>query len=114
MLRRSLFVGLFALGRLVTAMSIEGHKICANEPPSAEYIASIQDVIENEKNGNFTAFTEDVMVDMYIHVVANSEKPDDGYISVRSAVLSTGCYFCFRFPIQRVFKRNRVRNRLIK
>lgn len=88
MLLCSLLVGLLATAPVVASMSIEDPKICANQEPSAEYIAAMRDVIENEKSGNFTPFAEDIMVDMYIHVVAPSEKPDDGYISVRSPIIS--------------------------
>lgn len=55
---------------------------CSVSPPSEAWLDSIQDVIDAEKSGSFAGFTQDVMVDTYVHVVTASQKPEDGYLSV--------------------------------
>lgn len=78
--KSSLAVGLFA--SLPLAHSVSSKGFCSSFDATAEWKDSIQDVIANERSGNFTAFAQDIVVDTYIHVVTSSKKPEDGYLSV--------------------------------
>lgn len=73
------YIAIVALPVLANTIS---PRFCSLAPPSQAWRDSIQDVILDEKTGNFTAFAEDIVIDTYIHVVTSSKSPEDGYLSV--------------------------------
>ena len=75
------FKSLAFAGLLATASAAGDHMKCGTRPPSAEYKASLKESALKEKQMSYdTRATTTVPV--YVHVLANSEDADDGYMSV--------------------------------
>ncbi len=58
---------------------------CGTPSPSPEFLETIKLLAGNESLATATASGEKIKITTYIHVIASSNSPTDGYISVSSS-----------------------------
>jgi len=85
MLAKSLLISILSASS-TQALALSGRatsRTCGTKSPSAEHRAISAALAAEEANGSSIQPLTTTDVDVYFHVVAASESPEDGYISVR-------------------------------
>ena len=74
---------LLSLAAGCSVATAAGLSRCGVEP-SESFVAKAGEAFDEEARGAFDMIDDHICIDTYFHVVAGSDKPEDGYISVRT------------------------------